>query len=122
MICTSVDVQVPTNDDMSRVSRGHFGQQLFGRRSAGVDRGSQGNRRVIENQQAWLGFACQLGQLLGRRMVLRRVGLEVGPFRQPRQGLDFVNQDVAAVAGGERGPGRGGGGRYDDAAGGGGGS
>ena len=55
---------------------------------------------MIEDEQPWLGFSCEIGQLGGGRVVFGRKLLKpLGPRRQPRRRVRFVNQHIAAVAG-----------------------
>src|SRR5258708_22504442 len=48
--CDSIDIQIPADDDMARIARSHFVQQLRGGGANAVDSRPPGNGSMIENQ------------------------------------------------------------------------
>ncbi len=97
--CDSIDIQIPADDDMARIARSHFVQQLRGGGANAVDSRPPGNGSMIENQQARLGLCSELGELHCRSVIFRSIVLEIGALRKPFQREHFVDQHVAAMAG-----------------------
>src|SRR5437870_10126803 len=86
---SSVDIEVSTDSEVSRITGEHIVEQLFARQS----------RIVIEDEQLWLCLPRKLSKLRCRCVILGGKLLEgPRPRRQPRWCVHFVNQHVAATA------------------------
>src|SRR5262245_25644077 len=83
----SVDVEIATDDERSRVATRQVGKQLVEGQAV----------VVVEDQELWLGFACEVGQLRRARVVFRGEALKVvRPCGAPGRRLSLVDQHVTA--------------------------
>ena len=100
----SVDIEVPRHNHRARIAGLHFVQHLCRRRRVGTySRPPRQGLHVVKNQQARFRFCSRLSQLRSGGVEFSGYGLEIRPLGQPAERCDLVNQNVAAVAGFDRG-------------------
>src|SRR5262249_27000960 len=106
-----VHVEIPPNDEVSRVSRGDLFLQYIGRgmESASAQRGRliaagiftrpPRNPSVIDDEQTWFGLSRQGRQLLRRHVIpcTKRTALFGHPGKEVQRS-SLVNQHVTTIA------------------------